>query len=190
MSMREAIIKLYNEGITYIEIARKLNCSKSNVTYHCKKLNLVNANKRKFIELPETEIANLIEYGKTHTIKQCEIKFGISEWHVRKYVKRRDEIMTAVQSRKKNYDRVLARRQQHKLKAIEYKGGKCQICGYSKSPWALTFHHTDPSEKSFTIAKYTTFKWERIQEELDKCLLLCQNCHAEIHHKAYNISLL
>ena len=69
-----------------------------------------------------------------------------------------------------------------KQKAIEYKGGKCITCGYNKSPAALVFHHRDPAEKSFTVSGKIA-KWERLQPELDKCDLLCSNCHHEEHER-------
>lgn len=67
-----------------------------------------------------------------------------------------------------------------KLKAVEYKGGGCELCGYKKSIRALCFHHIDPTQKDFGIS--TGFrKWESLRLELDKCQLLCMNCHAEQH---------
>jgi hypothetical protein len=68
-----------------------------------------------------------------------------------------------------------------KAKMIEYKGGKCLICGYNRCNRALTFHHLDPSKKDFNFAGSHTKKWLWIQQELDKCVLLCQNCHCEVH---------
>lgn len=73
-----------------------------------------------------------------------------------------------------------------KQKAIVYKGGKCQKCGYDKCPTAMVFHHLDPSIKDFGIAasgKFRTF--EKCKPELDKCILLCSNCHLELHHQEY-----
>jgi len=66
-----------------------------------------------------------------------------------------------------------------KLLSIEYKGGCCVICGYSKCPAALDFHHLDPSEKEYTIKQHWVF--ENRKEELGKCILVCSNCHREIH---------
>jgi hypothetical protein len=66
-------------------------------------------------------------------------------------------------------------------KCIEYKGGKCQLCGYNKCTRALHFHHRDPSQKSFIISGNFSRKWEVIQMELDKCDLICANCHSELH---------
>lgn len=69
-----------------------------------------------------------------------------------------------------------------KFRAVEYKGGKCERCGYSKCIGALHFHHKDPTKKNFTIATRSRFTpWKMLIEELDKCELLCANCHAETH---------
>ena len=81
-------------------------------------------------------------------------------------------------------ENVLRRRHRLKKKAIEYLGGKCKKCGYAKCVNALEFHHRDPSEKEFTIArKRQNYGWDRIKHELDKCDLLCSNCHKEEHYK-------
>ena len=64
---------------------------------------------------------------------------------------------------------------------IAYKGGKCERCGYDKSSRALEFHHLNPSEKDFGISKVLTRSIQSLKEEVDKCILLCSNCHAEIH---------
>ena len=68
---------------------------------------------------------------------------------------------------------------------IDYKGGKCQICGYNKSNWALHFHHINPNEKDFTISEKHTTKLDSYIKEINKCILLCSNCHAEIHELIY-----
>ena len=72
-----------------------------------------------------------------------------------------------------------------KEKALQYKGGCCSNCGYDKCNDALEFHHTDESKKRFNISKniFTSKRWATILEELDKCILLCSNCHRELHAK-------
>ncbi|SOK58727.1 Phage protein [Yersinia phage fHe-Yen9-04] len=81
-----------------------------------------------------------------------------------------------------NAENVSKHRKKLKIKSVEYLGGKCERCGYNKSMSALEFHHKDPSEKDFEIsAKGITRSWQKIQIELDKCMLLCSNCHREIH---------
>lgn len=77
---------------------------------------------------------------------------------------------------------VAKRRKMLMHKALEYKGGQCMICGYRKCKRALTFHHVDPRTKSFGLsARGITRSWEKVKAELDKCILLCANCHAEVH---------
>lgn len=73
-----------------------------------------------------------------------------------------------------------------KTKAIEYSGGKCSKCGYDKCFRALHFHHMDPKSKDFAIFENRPgFKkirnWEKLKLEIDKCILLCGNCHMELH---------
>ena len=68
-----------------------------------------------------------------------------------------------------------------KEKAVTYKGGKCEKCGYNKCIAALDFHHKNPEEKIYDVKSLMNRKWELIQEEIDKCILLCSNCHREEH---------
>lgn len=75
---------------------------------------------------------------------------------------------------------VVSWRQRTKLRAVAYKGGSCQVCGYHKAVRALQFHHLIPGEKDFTISRASK-AWESIKKELEKCVLLCSNCHAEVH---------
>ena len=78
---------------------------------------------------------------------------------------------------------VQRRRDKIKVMAIEYKGNKCSICDYNKCIGALEFHHLDPNEKEFGIsAKGYTRSWELVKKELDKCILVCSNCHRELHY--------
>jgi hypothetical protein len=71
---------------------------------------------------------------------------------------------------------------QYKMSAVEYKSGACQMCGYNKCMAALDFHHVDPKEKDPLWKQMRTWSFERIKTELDKCILVCRNCHAEIHY--------
>lgn len=77
------------------------------------------------------------------------------------------------------------RRYINKKKSVDYLGGKCVRCGYDQHIAALEFHHPDPSIKELTVGKLLNTQWERIKEELDKCELLCSNCH-RIEHTKYD----
>lgn len=65
--------------------------------------------------------------------------------------------------------------------AYEKYGSCCRLCGYDKCTRALEWHHIDPNQKEVEPKKVFSRSWERIQEELDKCVLLCANCHREVH---------
>ena len=65
---------------------------------------------------------------------------------------------------------------------LELAGGKCKICEYSKYNGALQFHHIKPETKEFDLSKRNLSKSQkRLEVEVDKCILVCANCHAEIH---------
>jgi len=72
-------------------------------------------------------------------------------------------------------------RRKIKLKAVEYHGGKCRTCGYSKCVEALEFHHL--TDKDFIVSSGSTKSWDTVKKELDKCHMLCANCHREVHVK-------
>lgn len=57
------------------------------------------------------------------------------------------------------------------------------MCGYDKYYGALDFHHKKPEEKEFSIGGNYSLAWERLEKELDKCILVCCRCHREIHAK-------
>ena len=76
--------------------------------------------------------------------------------------------------------RSVRHRQDMKRKAVAHLGGQCQACGYDRCQAALHFHHNNPDEKEFTFANYSR-SWERLRTEIEKCVLLCSNCHVEVH---------
>lgn len=86
-------------------------------------------------------------------------------------------------------DKVNRRRRKLKVMAVEYKGGKCEKCGYNRCIGALEFHHIDPTQKDFAISTTgSTRAWSKIQTELDKCILVCSNCHREIHEELGSVA--
>lgn len=78
-----------------------------------------------------------------------------------------------------------------KLELIEYKGGKCEICGYNKNLSALEFHHINSKDKSFSMdgRLLANKKMEDLITEANKCMLLCSNCHKEIHHENHELEV-
>ena len=71
-----------------------------------------------------------------------------------------------------------------KFEFMKLKGGKCMLCGYSKNHAALEFHHSDPASKKFQLDQRSLANRSReeVIREMEKCILVCANCHAEIHH--------
>jgi ribosomal protein L37E len=71
-------------------------------------------------------------------------------------------------------------------------GEECVICGYNKCRRALDFHHINPDEKDFRIADlgHGSIKWSKIEKELRKCVVLCSNCHREVHDGLHDDKIL
>jgi predicted HNH restriction endonuclease len=90
----------------------------------------------------------------------------------RSYAQRADSLKKAV----------IKRRKKIREMAVAHKGGQCQLCGYDRCLAALEFHHPDPAKKDFSIsADGSTRSWTRVRQEIEKCVLLCANCHREVH---------
>lgn len=107
---------------------------------------------------------------------RCKKEQPISE-----YIIRKDRATYHSYCKTCNVAMIDIQRREMKQKCIDYKGGKCRVCGYNKCNRALEFHHVDPTTKDFSIAWIRTNGWKTVKAELDKCVLLCSNCHAEVH---------
>jgi len=90
------------------------------------------------------------------------------------------------------YKKQKERAKKRKTEAVNLKGGKCSACGYNKNYAALQFHHRNPENKVFNLdaRNLSNTNWDSILKELDKCDLLCSNCHAETHFPDLNLSAL
>lgn len=121
-------------------------------------------------------------------------KLGVGYSTLRKYMKhygiehnsRKKKDQTNLFNRTKHQSaKVTEFRRQRKIDALNYLGGmKCSFCGYDKPiPSVYAFHHKDPSQKDINFGKMKTncVSWEVFKSELDKCIILCHNCHAELH---------
>lgn len=175
--MKEKILNLKREGKTYNEIKDILGCSISTISYHCNNNGLgTNMN------LDDNLIKEIKNFYKTHTIEETINKFNVSKTTILKYCDNKRIKLTKEEQKKRNVIYVQNRRKKLKEMAISYKGGTCQECGYHKCVYALEFHHLDPTQKDFGIGtKGYTRSWEKVKEELDKCAMLCANCHREVH---------
>ena len=175
--MKETILNLKKEGKTYKEIKEILGCAISTISYHCN-----NNDMGTKIGLDDKLIEKIKKYYKTHSIEETINEFNISKTTILKYCDSKRVKLTNEERKKKNVSYVQNRRKKIKEMAITYKGGACEECGYNKCYEALEFHHLDPAEKDFSIgSKGYTRSWDKVKKELDKCAMLCANCHREAH---------
>lgn len=126
-----------------------------------------------------------IEYDSGKTLKEVAKQNNIWSGTLSKYITLRKRLRKSREEEslvRKNY------RTRIKQKAVKYKGGKCFICGYDRCNQAMDFHHLDSSKKEFVISGGTR-SFENIKAELDKCVLLCRNCHSEVHAGILECSL-
>lgn len=112
----------------------------------------------------------------------CCLKFKkMSEFFV---TKRKDNLLTYhCYCKECQRKKVVKQIREIKQKCVDYKGGKCIKCGYNKCVDSFDFHHKNPKDKDFNISKLTRGKnfSDKLKSELDKCELLCSNCHRETH---------
>lgn len=164
--------KLIEENLSTHQIAKITNKSQTNIRHWLKKYDLKTKRSIKTYESSDSKYCsncNLI-IPKINFHKDKNKLNNLSS-----YCKKCNTILTIERQRK------------FKMLCLEYKGGKCCVCGYNKSIRALEFHHINSNEKDFNISKskLKTFN-DSIKSELDKCILLCSNCHREEHDKIYS----
>ena len=80
-----------------------------------------------------------------------------------------------------NYDYQIGWIRRTKERLVKFFGGKCESCGYNKTTRALKFHHVNASKKEFNLSGWKTKNWDAIANEAKKCVMVCGNCHDEIH---------
>ena len=117
-------------------------------------------------------------------IKECEIcetEFE-TQSQTRIYCYKCSGESTRSDKKTRKHQKTILRRSM-KVQAIKLLGGKCSICGYNKCLDALEFHHEDPSVKEFKLGSGNTMSWKIYKSEALKCILVCSNCHKEIHSK-------
>lgn len=158
---KEILIELINQGLSTWKIAEILNTSQPSIRYWLKKYNL--KTRKVLCDSENTKycprcknIKDKREFYKSHK-SSSYCKKCISEVNI-------------------------INRQKVKQQSVDYLGGKCSKCGYNKCIAALEFHHLNPKQKD---KDYEYYKWKfdnKLKSELDKCVLLCANCHREEHN--------
>lgn len=174
----EEVLKLRNERKTYDEIQKLTKLPKDYIKKVCLVNGLTHLDK---VTIDKSEYDRV--YTETGSLKKTATILEVSFETVKKNVTQSliNKPKQTEEEKKKNLSKsVVYWRQKVKVKLVEYKGGECQSCGYNKSIKVLQFHHLDPLEKDFSISG-KSYSFERMKTEVDKCLLLCSNCHIEVH---------
>lgn len=163
---KDKLESLVSSKLSTYKIANNLGVSNTTIRYWLKKYGL----KTKFKSRNEISIID----GKRQCTS-CENYKELEEFYKngKKYHTYCKSCLTKI---------TLTRQRKIKILAIDYKGGQCQRCGYNKYVGALDFHHLNPLIKDDNWNNFKNRKFDsRFKLELDKCELLCANCHREIH---------
>ena len=172
---KSTLENLISQGKSSYQIGKAMNKSQTTVRHWLRKFGL-KTQKKSFKEEPRVKNITLMDGVQFKPCSQCkelkELKtqFYITKGHVHSWCKACNNRIT--------YEKQVIR----KAECVKYKGGKCIVCGYDKYFGALVFHHLNPAEKEFSIGQLKSYKIETLKKELDKCALLCSNCHSEVHH--------
>lgn len=176
--LKSKILALFSEKKSYNDISKILKCSKGTVSYHCSDL-IEKDDRYSEVNLKKYQ-KHYDSYGSVYETAKC---FNVSPSTLKMYLTLRKTKFTKTEIRKRRSRSVVDWRRRIKKKAIDYKGGKCQNCGYCKSVFSMDFHHVDPKKKDYNISSKNTRSWEKTKKELEKCVLVCKNCHGEIHEQ-------
>jgi len=179
----DEIHRLRSEGYSYNKIRGILKCSKGTISKYAAGIMSTKYNVRIF--KTQEELDKLHCYAESHTYQETANYFNVSVSTIRNYTTCK-KISRNKQSHEKTLVHYKTHKQQLRLEikkqCVEYLGGQCKICGYKKCYRALEFHHMNPAEKEMGISQANTkYRFEQLKPELDKCVLLCKNCHAEVH---------
>lgn len=160
--MNNDLEQLINEGLTQREIANRLGISQTTVRYRLSRSGLKTQHNR-YRKKHE---------GDTRYIQSECVKHGLTEFIFEKS-------KNGYRCKRCRSGNVTEQRRLLKSEAVKFLGGKCR-CGYNKSIAALDFHHRDPMSKTYNIGDLIARrKRKELFEELEKCILLCANCHRE-----------
>lgn len=126
-------------------------------------------------------------YMETKICTKCQRELPLEDFHWRNKAKgtRRSECKDC----HNGYMKIIYKDKVKSLQNIKA-NIKCAKCGESRG-YVLDFHHKDPTVKEDTIARMTSNKYtlDKIQEEIDKCVVLCSNCHREFHYLSNSSNL-
>lgn len=171
--MKEQLEKLYIEQrLSILDCARTLSRSQTEIRWYLKAFGI------------RRNTYNSIQGPEERECTKCKIKKNVAEFYYQSYKNNKRKSRQGSWCKSCMSDQVKERQRKYKQQAVDYKGGKCSICGYSRYYGALEFHHLDPKLKDIDLSKFSRHPLsDEGKKELDKCILVCANCHREIHGK-------
>lgn len=170
---KEHLLQLVNDNKSTREIGKVLNKSQATVKYWLKKYEIKTKHN-------QYNLLNPVVDNKK-TCSRCNLTKELEEYE---YNKGLHSICRTCRTKAE-----LEKNRNLKKLFLDYKGSQCTQCGYNKCNAALEFHHLDPNEKEFELGGFNkssvlkTGLTKEVKEELDKCTVLCANCHREVHFK-------
>src|SRR3984957_6048689 len=158
---RDKLSSCIELGYTLKQIAKQLNTSQTNVRYWLKKFDLKLKRGAK---------------GKKPKDFQFPRKCKCGETDINKFYGNKTTVCAKCHSQASH-----SKGKENRLYIIEKLGGSCINCGFNKWKSSLDVHHLDPSKKDVAFSTIRYWTRDRIDGELQKCVLLCRNCHAAHH---------
>lgn len=166
----EKIKLLIEKNYTQRSIAEELGLSQTTIRYWLKKLKLKTTTK----SIDKSLIAQGLK-----KCNKCSVEKSVDDFY-----KRTDTEGYASQCKDCSTLYYGNRIRNVKIRMIEYKGGECERCKLKLKDThysVFDFHHINPEEKDLRFNRIKYQKWEVIKNEIDKCSLVCANCHRIIH---------
>lgn len=151
-------------------VGRELNCSQATVRHFLKKYKITK-NKKNDLSTDQS---------RSSRCSKCKEIKSIGEFYLRK--RSNGNITSSSWCRSCNSKGVIKTQQNTKSKLVKLKGGSCQTCNFNEYDGALEFHHVDSTLKDDKLSKLIRSSLSKdIIDEINKCVLVCSNCHKMIH---------
>lgn len=170
------LVELVKQGNSQQKIAKILNVTYHKVRSYCKDHNILTVRQVRWSKTKEVDGEKICAW--------CDVKKKVEEFNIQ--VKSTGYRLTVCKkcSSENNSKNKMAR----KVEMVKYKGSECLNCKIKlteDNSSIFDFHHRDPKEKDIDLVKIKGRSWERVVVELDKCDLLCANCHRLVHAKLH-----
>jgi len=167
---RDELARLVDAGMSIAQIAQRLDRSKGTVRHWLRTHDLKTHAQQGLLAEDSTRMAKAA--GKATVARHCR-RHGMTDFWL--------EGRGYYRCKRCRMERVSRRRRKIKLTLVAEAGGRCALCGYDRCTAALHFHHVDPSTKRFHLSMQgVTRSLAAARAEMQKCVLLCANCHAEV----------